>query len=89
MVNLKRLLKLSEAYIDYFIPREVLGPVLLVFSAENVVNELFLIYVPESYSLEAWGVIMIVVAIIISVWGNYDEDKEELDEEVTEVINST
>lgn len=86
MMKIKTILKIIESYVDYFTPREILGPAMLVFAAENVVDRLFDIYLPIESELAGWVVILILVIILIGVWGEVDEDKEELEEEVEEII---
>jgi len=75
-------LKNIRYYIDYFLPREVMGPVVLVFSMENIVDQLFTWYVPDSYGFIGWVVILATSALIIGYWGEVDEDKKELDDKV-------
>lgn len=72
-------------YIDYFLPREVMGPVVVVFSMENVVDQLFTWYVPDSYGFIGWCIILVTSAIIIGYWGEVDEDMEEFEDMMEEV----
>lgn len=80
------ILRIIESYIDYFTPREILGPAMLVFAAENVVDRLFQIYLPIESEIMGWVGILILVTILIGVWGELDEDKEKLEEEVEDII---
>lgn len=86
-MKLKTSLQIIESYIDYFFPREIIGPVILVFSLENVVDRLFQIYFPLQSELLGWSIVLIISLIIIGVWGEVDEDKEELEEEIEEIID--
>lgn len=71
-------------YIDYYTPREVMGPVILVFSTENVVDILFQMYAPFRSRLFGWVIVMIVSIILVGYWGEADEDMEEFEEELKE-----
>lgn len=39
--------RILNGYIDHFLPREVIGPVLIVFSLEGVIDGIFSLYVPD------------------------------------------
>lgn len=75
-------------YIDYFLPREVMGPVVLVFSMENVVDQMFTWYIPDGYGFYGWLVILTVSALVIGYWGEVDEDMEQLEESIQEATQS-
>lgn len=85
-MNIRTTLKIIESYIDYFTPREILGPAMLVFAAENVVDRLFEFYLPIESELAGWIIILILIIVIIGLWGEVDEDKEELNEEIDNII---
>ena len=53
-------LRVLRTYLDYFLPREVVGPVIIVFSLEGVIDGLFTAYVPDAYATLGWGVVFIV-----------------------------
>lgn len=79
-------LRLVRHYIDYFLPREVMGPVILVFSIENVTDRFFTLFVPEGYGLVAWVLIAILSLLLVKEWGEADEeDMKEFEEEIEEV----
>lgn len=75
-------LKRTRYYIDYYLPREVVGPVLIIFSLENVVDILFEIYMPDRMNLVGWVVIALLAAVVVKEWGEADEDHEELEQEL-------
>jgi len=69
-------------YVDYFIPREVMGPVLIVFSMENIIDILFSQYLPFNSELIGWTFVLILSIVIVGYWGETDEDMEEFEEEL-------
>lgn len=81
-------LEIARHYINYFLPREVLGPVILVFSIENVIDRLFQIYFPGQYELYGWLIIAFLAALVVYEWGESDEDYEELEEDIEEMIDN-
>lgn len=85
-MRLQTYFRIIESYIDYFTPREILGPAMLVFAVENVVDRLFQKYLPFESELMGWVIIVMLTLILIGVWGEVDEDKEELEEEIEEII---
>lgn len=83
-------LAVVRAYVDYFLPREILGPVVIVFSLESVVDGIFSLYVPDEYALLGWALIFLASVVAVAYWGAADEDIEELHEELEEIReNST
>ena len=73
-------------YLDYFLPREVVGPVIIVFSLEGVIDGLFTRYVPDAYATLGWAAIFLVSLVLVAVWGAADEeDREELEAELEEL----
>jgi hypothetical protein len=44
-----------KAYINHFLPREVVGPVIIVFSLEGVIDGIFNLYVPDEFAPLGWG----------------------------------
>lgn len=83
-MKVKHPLKLARRVIDYYLPREIMGPVILVFSMENVVDILFGRYLGDFNPLFAWTAVLIMSVIIISYWGEVDEDMEEFEQELEE-----
>ena len=72
-------------YLDYFLPREVVGPVLIIFSLENVIDILFETYMPPEAGLVGWVVIALFAGLLVKEWGEADEDIEELQDELEEL----
>ncbi len=78
--------KVFKAYLDYFLPRDVVGPVLIVFSLEGVIDGVFSLYVPEGYATIGWGLVFILSLIIVGYWGSVDEPAlEELEDKLDEI----
>ena len=61
-----------------------MGPVIIVFSMENVVDQVFSWYVPDGYGFYGWLIILVVSAVVIGYWGEVDEDMEEFEEQLAE-----
>ena len=74
-----------KAYLDHFLPREIIGPVIIVFSLEGVISGLFSIYVPQAYETVAWLMIFIVSVLLVAHWGTTGEASEELEEKIEEL----
>jgi hypothetical protein len=75
-----------KAYIDHFLPRDVVGPVLIVFSLEGVIDGIFGLYVPDEYATIGWGVVFVLAIIVVAYWGTVDEQAiEELQERIEEI----
>ena len=72
-------------YIDYFIPREVLGPVVLVFSLENVIDRAFSAFVPEAWTFTGWVLIFVISVVLVALWGTTDDDYDELEDRLDEM----
>ncbi|WP_302081907.1 hypothetical protein [Salinibaculum rarum] len=78
--------KVLRAYVDHFLPREVIGPVVIVFSLEGVVDGLFNLYVPDGYETLGWAVVFLLSLALIAYWGATDEEaREELDDRIEEI----
>ena len=78
--------KVLRTYVDYFLPREIIGPVIIVFSLEGVIDGLFGLYVPDGYETIGWGVVFLLSLALVAYWGATDEDaREELDERIEEI----
>jgi hypothetical protein len=82
--------RVLKAYINHFLPRDIVGPVIIVFSLEGVIDGIFSLYVPEEYSTLGWGFIFILAIIIVAYWGTVDEPAiEELEDRIDEIEDST
>ncbi|MFB6082296.1 MAG: hypothetical protein ABEJ67_05685 [Halanaeroarchaeum sp.] len=78
--------RVLKAYLNHFLPRDVIGPVLIVFSLEGVIDGIFSLYVPDEYATLGWGIIFLLSVIFISYWGTVDEQAlEELEEQIEEI----
>lgn len=73
-----------EKYIDYYLPREVMGPVIVVFSVENIIDILFNQYAPAGGGIAGWTVVFVLSVTIVAWWGEADEDSKEDFEEALE-----
>lgn len=69
-------------YIDYFLPREIMGPVIIVFSMENVVDILFSEYFGSFEPLTGWSIVLLASIALVAWWGESDEDMDEFEEEL-------
>jgi hypothetical protein len=75
-----------KAYLDHFLPREIVGPVLIVFSLEGVIDGLFTRYVPDGYATVGWALIFLGSLLVVAYWGTVDEPAvEELRERIDEI----
>lgn len=75
-----------RTYIDHFLPREVVGPVLIVFSLEGVIDGIFSLYVPERSATVGWAIVFVLSIALVAFWGTNDEEAlEELSERVDEL----
>lgn len=81
-------LEVARHYINYFLPREVVGPVLIIFSLENVVDILFEMYMPDQAGLVGWIMIAIFSALLVKEWGEADEDIDDFEEDIEEIIDN-
>lgn len=70
---------------DHFLPREIIGPVIIVFSLEGVISGLFEMYVPTAYETLAWGGIFILSVVLIAHWGTTGQAEEELEERIEDL----
>ena len=78
--------RVVRAYVDHFLPRDVVGPVVIVFSLEGVVDGVFGLYVPEAYATVGWGVVFLLALVVVAYWGSVDEAAvEELQERLEEI----
>jgi hypothetical protein len=78
--------RVLKAYIDHFLPRDVVGPVVVVFSLEGVIDGIFNLYVPDEYTTLGWGVVFVLAVVVVAYWGTVDEQAvEELHERIEEI----
>lgn len=69
--------QILRVYADHFLPREVIGPVVIVFSLESVVDGVFNLYVPDEFALVGWSVIFLLSIVLVAYWGTADEQAVE------------
>lgn len=75
-----------KAYIDHFLPRDVVGPVLIVFSLEGVIDGIFGLYVPDEFATLGWGIVFVTAILLVAYWGSVDEQAiEELQDRIEEI----
>jgi hypothetical protein len=74
-----------KAYLDHFLPREIIGPVIIVFSLEGVISGIFAMYVPQAYETMAWTAIFILSVGLVAHWGTTGEASEELEEKMEQL----
>lgn len=78
-----------RAYLDHFLPREVVGPVIIVFSLEGVIDGLFSEYVPAAYETLGWGLVFLLSLAVVAYWGSVDEEGlDELEDRLEEIEDS-
>jgi hypothetical protein len=78
--------RILKAYVDHFLPREVVGPVIIVFSLEGVIDGIFTLYVPDEYATLGWGLVFLFALLIVAYWGTVDEPAvEELQDRIDEI----
>lgn len=74
--------------IDFFIPADVLTAVLLVFTLENVLDQLFSTHVPPKYEAVGWFLVYALGVISIGVI-NYvsaeDDEREDLTDDLEDI----
>jgi hypothetical protein len=75
-----------RAYLNHFLPRDVVGPVIIVFSLEGVIDGIFSLYVPEEYATLGWGLVFLFAVVVVAYWGTVDEPAvDELQERIDEI----
>ncbi|WP_241686117.1 hypothetical protein [Halorubrum amylolyticum] len=78
--------RIFRAYINHFLPREVIGPVIIVFSLEGVIDGIFNLYVPDELATLGWGIVFIFTLVIVAYWGTVDEQAiGELQDRIEEI----
>lgn len=78
--------RIVKAYLDHFLPRDVVGPVIIVFSLEGVIDGLFSLYVPEEFATLGWGLVFLLAIAIVAYWGKVDEPAvEELQDQIQDI----
>lgn len=80
--------KILKTYLDHFLPREIIGPVIIVFSLEGVISGIFGLYVPPEYETLAWGLIFLGSIYGVARWGTTGEAEEELEDKIEEIRNN-
>jgi len=75
----------QRTYFNHFLPREIIGPVIIVFSLEGVISGLFAMYVPQAYETLAWFVIFLMSVALIAHWGTTGQAEEKLEEKIEEI----
>ncbi|MFB6071326.1 MAG: hypothetical protein ABEJ76_09915 [Halanaeroarchaeum sp.] len=82
--------RVVKAYLDHFLPRDVIGPVIVVFSLEGVIDGLFNLYVPQEFATAGWGIVFALSVLVVAYWGSVDEPAvEELHERIDEIEEET
>ncbi|MFB6116392.1 MAG: hypothetical protein ABEK10_02660 [Candidatus Nanosalina sp.] len=71
-----------KTYFDHFLPREVIGPVVIVFSLEGVIDGVFGLYIPPEYETMAWAVIFFASVWLVAKWGLSVEEEKKLEEKL-------
>ncbi|AHF98502.1 hypothetical protein HALLA_06225 [Halostagnicola larsenii XH-48] len=75
-----------KAYIDHYLPREVVGPVVVVFSLEGVIDGIFNLYVPDEHATLGWAIVFVFTLVLVAYWGTVDEEAvEELHDRIEEI----
>lgn len=75
-----------RAYINHFLPRDVIGPVIIVFSLEGVIDGIFGLYVPDEAATVGWAIVFVMAIVIVAYWGTVDEPAlEELQDRIEEI----
>ncbi len=78
-----------KTYLDHFLPREIIGPVIIVFSLEGVISGIFSLYVPQEFEILSWAIIFLFSVWLVAKWGTSGEASEELEEKSEEVREET
>lgn len=74
-----------RTYTNHFLPREIIGPVIIVFSLEGVISGLFSMYVPQAYETMAWFLIFLMSVALIAHWGTTGEAEQKLEAKIEEI----
>lgn len=74
-----------KTYLDHFLPREIIGPVIIVFSLEGVVSGIFSLYIPQEFEILGWAIIFVISVWLVAKWGTSGEASSELEEKIEEV----
>lgn len=74
------------AYLNHFLPREVVGPVIIVFSLEGVIDGIFNLYVPDEFATLGWALVFTFSIVLVAYWGTIDQPAlEELQDRIEEI----
>lgn len=76
-----------STYFNHFLPREIIGPVIIVFSLEGVISGLFSMYVPQAYETMAWFLIFLLSVALIAHWGTTGQAEQKLEEKIEEIAS--
>lgn len=74
-----------KTYAEHFLPREVIGPVIIVFSLEGVISGIFELYVPKGFETIAWGFIFLLSVVLVAKWGTSGEAEKELEDRIEDI----
>lgn len=78
--------RVLKAYLEHFLPRDVVGPVIIVFSLEGVIDGLFGLYVPATYATLGWAVVFLLAVALVAYWGTVDDPAvEDLQDRLDEI----
>ena len=66
--------------INFFVPFELVSAVLMVFTLENVLDRIFVQYIPSKYALPFWLTFYLLGVIVIGAANLFGSDDEELEE---------
>ncbi|WEL19473.1 hypothetical protein [Candidatus Nanohalococcus occultus] len=77
--------ELIRTYINHFLPRDVVGPVIIVFSLEGVISGLFELYVPQEYATLSWLGIFFASVWLVAKWGTTGEAEEKLERKIEHI----
>lgn len=62
-------------FVSHLLPREIIGPVLIIFSLQGILDNFFELYTSPHSTLLAWVIIFLICLLVISVWGEQDPTK--------------
>lgn len=70
-------------YFNYFLPREIIGPVFVVFALEHIIEILFTSTVPTGLEVYGWITLLTLSLLILGYWGLADDDYDDfLEDEI-------
>jgi hypothetical protein len=78
--------RVLKTYLDHFLPREVIGPFIILFSLRGLIGDIFPHYVPDEYATVGWALIFVFSLLLVAYWGTVDEQAvEELQDRLDEI----